>query len=165
MISYFDSSLLLSILFDEKRQSEAVSLWKTSTDKVSSILLRIETVVSLRRFYENNKHRLTPSPKLPRAGGTMCSPDASWLAVKTSELSAFLDEVTFLNIDKTIDATIYNTANLAKCRTLDAIHIATALDIRKSNNGNNINLYTFDTDMRTLAMEFGFILNRVEPLS
>jgi predicted nucleic acid-binding protein len=145
MISYFDSSLLLSILFDEKLQSEAVSLWKTSPDKVSSILLRIETIVSLRRFYENNKYKLDPS----------------WLAVKTSVLNAFLDEVTFLNIDRTIDAVVCDNANLAKCRTLDAIHIATAIDIRKNNNGENINLYSFDTDMRALAMEFGFILNQI----
>jgi hypothetical protein len=60
-----------------------------------------------------------------------------------------------------IDAIIYNTAALAKCRTLDAIHIATALDIRKNNNDENINLYSFDMDMRTLALEFGFTLNQI----
>ncbi|GHV76305.1 DNA-binding protein [Spirochaetia bacterium] len=146
MISYYDSSLLLAILFDEERQSEADALWRGASDRVSSILLRIESLVSLRRFFELNKHKL----------------DTLWLVKKTAELNDFLSEVTYLNIDKTIESVICSNKNLSKCRTLDAIHVATALDIR-TNNNDNINLYTFDTDMHSLAVDFDFITNQLRP--
>jgi predicted nucleic acid-binding protein len=145
MISYFDSSLLLAILFDEERQSEAAGLWRESNDRVSSILLRIESLVSLHRYFERHKSRLDPL----------------WLVQKTNELTDFLNEVTCLTVDKTIESVISANKDLSKCRTLDAIHVATALDIRANNRGNTINLYTFDADMHSLAVEFGFITNRL----
>jgi hypothetical protein len=40
MVSYFDSSVLLSILLDEEKQAQALSLWKNAQIKVSSILLK-----------------------------------------------------------------------------------------------------------------------------
>ncbi|GHU42100.1 hypothetical protein FACS1894190_11030 [Spirochaetia bacterium] len=144
MVSYFDSSVLMTIILHEPRMKEAESLWKLSSNKASSILLRIESLVSLRRFYEHNKHRL----------------ETNWLALKTSELNNFLREVTCLIIDKTIENITLQNKNLAKCRTLDAIHLATALDIKNnSNNAYDMKLYTFDVNMYDLAKDFDFITN------
>jgi hypothetical protein len=70
MLSYFDSSIFLSILLNEQRQDEAYWLWKDSDIEVSSILLRIETIVTLRRIYEQNKSKL----------------DENWLERKAKEL-------------------------------------------------------------------------------
>jgi predicted nucleic acid-binding protein len=58
MAAYFDSSVLLAILFNEERQDEAYSYWSNASTKVSSILLKIETIISLRRLYEFNKQKL-----------------------------------------------------------------------------------------------------------
>jgi uncharacterized protein with PIN domain len=74
MISYFDSSVILSIILDEERQNKAIALWKGATGKISSILLRIETIVSLRRHYEHNRNKL----------------NLNWLAEKTSVLNEYL---------------------------------------------------------------------------
>ncbi|GHV48706.1 hypothetical protein AGMMS49546_39380 [Spirochaetia bacterium] len=41
MVSYFDSSVLLAILFEEGRREEACSYWEDATNRVSSILLRL----------------------------------------------------------------------------------------------------------------------------
>jgi hypothetical protein len=137
--------VLLSIILDEEKQREALPLWKNSQIKVSSILLKLESLISLRRHYEYNKNNF----------------DSSWLTTKTTQLNEFLCEVTFTNIDTIIDSIIISNNNLAKCRTLDAIHLATALDIRTKNDNNNINLYTFDNNMFALAKEFGFITNQI----
>jgi len=53
-LSYFDSSILLAIALDEQKQKEAYTYWQNSI-RVSSILLRMETVITLRRIHETNK--------------------------------------------------------------------------------------------------------------
>jgi predicted nucleic acid-binding protein len=144
MLSYFDSSILLSILLNEQRQDEAYLLWKNSEIKVSSILLRIETIVTLRRIYEQNKLRL----------------NENWLGRKTKELEEYLNEINYLVIDDGIERTIYSRKELSNCKTLDAIHVSTALQYREISE-ENINLYTFDIPMSTLAKHFKFITNKL----
>lgn len=58
MIGYFDSSVVLAILLNEERQDEAFKYWNDTDTKISSILLKIETIISLRRVYNNNKQKL-----------------------------------------------------------------------------------------------------------
>ncbi|GHV96452.1 hypothetical protein AGMMS50293_27720 [Spirochaetia bacterium] len=101
MVSYFDSSALMSIILQQSRKDEALYLWKNSQIKVSSILLKLESLISIRRHYENNKNNF----------------DSSWLAIKTADLNEFLSEATFINIDTTIESIIISNSNLAKCRT------------------------------------------------
>jgi len=61
MLYYFDSSIVLAILLDQKRKEEALGLWNKATVRVSSILLKLETVTVLRRVYEHNKTKLESS--------------------------------------------------------------------------------------------------------
>jgi predicted nucleic acid-binding protein len=145
MVSYFDSSVLLTILFEEPRRDEAYSYWLKSTIKVSSILLRIETVISLRRMYEYNKKKF----------------NGSWLTEKTKEIEEYLNEVNYRIIDEEIEKTIYLQKELSQCRSLDAIHLATALKYRENNNDENINLYSFDTTMHNLARNYKFNTNKL----
>jgi predicted nucleic acid-binding protein len=145
VISYFDSSVLLAILFEEERREEAYSYWAEAANRVSSILLRIESVVSLRRAYERSKS------KLP----------GNWLSEKTRELDEYLNEADYRIISEKLERSIYLNKDLAKCRALDAIHIATALGYREANNGENINFYTFDTAMHDLAEHFRFKTNKL----
>jgi predicted nucleic acid-binding protein len=144
MLSYFDSSILLSILLNEQRQDEAYLLWKNSEIKVSSILLRIETIVTLRRIYEQNKSKL----------------DENWLGKKTKELEEYLNEINYLIIDDRIERAIYSRKELSNCKTLDAIHVSTALQYREISE-DNINLYTFDVPMNNLAKHFKFKTNKL----
>jgi predicted nucleic acid-binding protein len=145
MTAYFDSSVLLAILFNEERQEEAYSYWSNASTKVSSVLLKIETIISLRRLYELNKQKL----------------DSNWLGKKTKELDGFLDEVNYRIIDEEIERSIYLKKELSKCRSLDAIHIATALLYRENNNNENIQLYSFDNAMHELAAHYKFETNKM----
>jgi len=141
-LSYFDSSILLAIVLDEQKQEEAYSYWQNSI-RVSSILLRIETVITLRRIHETNRCIL--------AGG--------WLDAKVSILDDFLASVNYMVINAKIEREIYTRKELAQCRSLDAVHIATALQFRVLTGDESMNLYTFDKAMHTLAEHYQFKTN------
>ena len=143
-LSYFDSSVLLSMLLEEERQEEALHYWRNSI-RVSSILLKIETVTVLRRTFEINKHDL----------------NKNWLSKKTKILDECLSEVNFMVINDEVEREIYLRKELAQCRSLDAIHIATALLFRKINNGDKTNLYSFDKAMNKIALHYKFKTNRI----
>jgi predicted nucleic acid-binding protein len=143
-LSYFDSSILLAIFLDENRQEEAYKYWQNSI-KVSSILLKIETLIGLRRIYETNKHKL----------------GNDWLGKTTKILDEFLNEVNYMILDHTIERKIYLRKELVQCRSLDAIHIATALQFREINNNEKTNLYTFDKTMHSLAKQYKFNTNEI----
>jgi predicted nucleic acid-binding protein len=85
--------------------------------------------------------------------------DDNWLEKKTKELNEYLKEINYRIIDEELEINISTNTDLARCRSLDAIHIATALEYRKNNNNENINLYSFDVDMHELALEYGFLTN------
>jgi uncharacterized protein with PIN domain len=55
-LSYIDSSFLLAILLDEEKQRTAREYWQNSI-RVSSILLKIEAIIVLRRTHEINKNK------------------------------------------------------------------------------------------------------------
>jgi hypothetical protein len=135
----------LAILFSEERYEEAYSYWQNSEVKVSSILLRIETIVALRRMYEHNKSKL----------------EANWLNEKTKELVEYLNEVNYRIINEKLEQNIFLKKELSKCRALDAIHIATALEFRENNDQENINVYSFDVSMHNLAKHFRFKTNQL----
>ena len=144
MPSYFDSSVLLTILLDEDRQKEAHELWQ-DTIRFSSILLKIEALIALRRTYEANKNKL----------------ENNWLRKNTVILEEYLNEVNYMLVNGQIEREIYLRRELSQCRSIDAIHIATALQFREINDNEAINLFTFDKTMSNLAKNYGFITNRI----
>jgi predicted nucleic acid-binding protein len=135
VLYYFDSSILLSILLDENRKADALALWGKAPVRVSSLLLKLEAITVLRRTYEHNKGNLEPS----------------WLTKKSQELDEYLQEVNFRIIDEDIEKVIFLKKEFGKCRTLDAIHIATALEMSKIVGPSDFFLFTFDKDMSDLA--------------
>jgi predicted nucleic acid-binding protein len=143
MLTYFDSSVLLAILLDQKRKDEALKFWDTANIRVSSILLRLETITVLRRTYEHNKI------KLPTV----------WLSKKTTELNEFLQEVNIRIIDEDIEKIMTLKKEIAKCKTLDAIHISTAIEFSKLVPKKEFMLITFDKDMSNLAKSLKMNIN------
>lgn len=135
MLTYFDSSVLLAILLDEKRKDEAIKLWNNAHIRVSSLLLRLETITVLRRTYEHNKAKLS----------------SVWLSKKTNELHEFLQEVNIRIIDEDIEKIMTLKKQIAKCKTLDAIHIATAIEFSKLVPPKEFAIHTFDKEMLSLA--------------
>jgi predicted nucleic acid-binding protein len=144
-ISYFDSSIVLAILFDEAKKVEAYEFWQSSALRVSSILLKIETIVSLRRIYEHNRAVLTEN----------------WLTEKTRILEEYLNEVNYRVVGAKIEREIYYQKEIAGCRSLDAVHIATAIKFREINNEDDVYFYTFDKTMSEIAGHYKFKTNKL----
>jgi predicted nucleic acid-binding protein len=123
---YFDSSALVKLVREEPRSDEAVAAWRTpGVVRVSSELAFAEV---LRAF------RFSP-PQDRRAA------------------SAVLDRMALVAVDKPI---LTKAAKLGPdvVRTLDAIHIATALSIGASLQG----VVTMDNRMADAAVACGLML-------
>jgi len=144
-ISYFDSSLLLSILLNESRSDEALAIWKNNKIRVSSILLKFETNITLRRRSEQQK--ITFGDNRFKA--------------KLLNLNIFLNDIFYKDITETFENSISGNYDiLSKCKSLDAIHIATALSISEKYSRNEICICSFDKSMLALAKELGFETNK-----
>jgi predicted nucleic acid-binding protein len=136
--------MVLAILPEESRKNEAYDYWQKSAIRVSSILLRIETVICLRRTYEHYKKKL----------------EGNWLTEKVKILDEYLNEVNYRIVGTKIEREIYLKKELSGCRSLDAIHIATALKFREINNSDVV-VYTFDKTMHELAEYYRFKTNKL----
>lgn len=141
VISYFDSSFLLAILFNESHAEEALGVWESSSIKVSSILLKFETNISIRRKYRLYKDKY----------------NADWLETKLTDLNKYIEKVFFTDIDESLENSVSEYyEDLSMCKSLDAIHLAAALKISKKHDRRKIRICTFDKNMRSLAQQFGF---------
>jgi predicted nucleic acid-binding protein len=144
LISYFDSSLLLSILLNEERASEASVIWKYNPIRVSSILLKFETNITLMRRYEQFKNNVS----------------RDWLETKLLELNSFFKEIFFADINNNFEKSVSTYyRKLSKCKSLDAIHLATALDISEKYGKSEIRICSFDKNMLKVAKQLGFETN------
>lgn len=139
MVIYIDSSFLLSIVFEEANCEISKKIWRDHDYRVSSILLESECLVTLRRFYNDNKRNL----------------ENNWLELKEKELNDLLEEVNIRILDEDITEYIKLKNELSNCRTLDAIHLATGLEF-KDNLVAGLKICTYDEKMRKLARKMNF---------
>jgi predicted nucleic acid-binding protein len=139
MVRYFDSSAVLSGLLEEKDHPALAGLWNGADGRLSSSLLKIECVVAVRRA------------ALLRGLGA----DDTWAGERLDVLTGFLDALDFKTIDHSIEEIIRLTPALADCRTLDAIHVATALHFKPFVEGA-LEIVTLDRRMRQTARKLGF---------
>lgn len=135
MIHYFDSSFLLSILLDEKTRQEALEVWEGAQARVSSILLKMEVLTVLRRTGELYRG------KLPE----------KWLERKTVAFKQLLEEINLRTIDEQIYEIVERMKELASCRSLDAIHAATAWEFGSVLGKKGIVVCTYDERMKTVC--------------
>jgi len=144
-INYIDSSFLLAILMNEPETERALSIWQSNNVRVSSILLKFEANVVLRRNYRNRMNKV----------------NNNWLVTKLEGLNKFLNDVFYRDINETFENSIYGNYDiLSKCKSLDAIHIATALNMSERYSINEICICSFDKNMLAVAKEFGFETNK-----
>ncbi len=139
MPSYYDSSFLLAALLGEAGTEELIELWDSETVRVSSVLLEVECVTVLRR-----------------AAGTLSPVAASdFLARALARLDEYLQYVSILCLDKEVVQVLRDEARLGACRSLDAIHLATALLLQAA-TGEPLKICSLDDAMRRLASDLGF---------
>jgi predicted nucleic acid-binding protein len=103
-------------------------------------LLKAETNISLLRFYRQNGHKL----------------GEDWLNEKKALRKKFLNEIFFNDITEEFVDDMEQNDDLAKCKSLDAIHLATAMNARKNPDSEDIIICSFDKNMLAVAKELGF---------
>jgi len=138
MIVYIDSSVLLSIIFQEESQTRSIEIWKNSKIRVSSILLEAECKISIKRTFLHNKKQLSQT----------------WKENKISELEKLLDEISLKNIDSTTIENLDKEETLSGCRTLDALHLATAIEFQNE-IGEELFIFSYDKEFNKVALEMG----------
>ena len=111
MLCYYDSSILLAAMPEQGPLDRSVSLWEPTQIRLSPVLSKIESMIGVRRA--------GMLQKLP--------PDGPWCTERIRLLDSYLDELECKRIDDDIHDMIRKTPSLANCRSLDAIHVATAL--------------------------------------
>ncbi len=132
--AYFDSSALLSILLQEPKAGTAASLWDQFSQRVSSILLNAECWIGIRRYFALNR----------------LSPEAKWLEERSDFLSHALASVQIMPVDGRILEIMKTRSELSDCKTMDALHLATALYF-SSKGDEGIVVVSLDSRMRQTA--------------
>jgi predicted nucleic acid-binding protein len=140
VICYVDSSVLLSILFGQAGCERLRELWAAADHRISSILLAIESLVVLQRTHAAAAKRLGPS----------------WLRERERARSTLLQEVHLMRVDEGTLDTLTLHRELCGCRALDAIHLATAAELRDEGFGAEIAIATMDEPMRRMARKMKF---------
>ena len=147
-IAYFDSSVVLAILREEPTAAAAMELWKRFPRRVSSRLWAAECTTVLRRAARSG---------LP--GTTQ-----QWYDGARKQLAELNDEIHLIDVTQSVMSQLQAIELLGGARTLDAIHLATALGLRSElADPEAAVLCTFDRTMSGLASSLGFtVLPRQE---
>jgi hypothetical protein len=139
MICYYDASILLAGILEQHPAGTLASYWDRAEVRLSSTLLKIECLVGIRR-----------------AGALQhLAPDAPWVEQRISQLGRYTDEVDCKRLDDEIEEIVRKTPALSDCRTLDAIHLATALYFQPHHD-QPVLIVTLDRRMRAVAPRLNF---------
>ena len=139
MQGYFDSSVLLSILLEQEGKKQAEKIWSQINGKTSSLLLNAEIRIVLRRYHANARSH----------------EEQLELLRKESKAEEIIQAVEFVPFTSEVMDLIRREKGLSKCRTLDAIHLATALFLQRE-TGEPLVVCSYDSRMRETARELGF---------
>ena len=139
MPGYYDSSFLLASLLDQPGRDKLVPLWDDEPIRVSSILLEAECLTVLRRAAASQ----------PAGDGE------SFLALRMNFLEQYLAAVNLKNHDEEVNRCLRKEKRLGLCRTLDAVHLATAILFQEQLDAP-LTLCSLDKQMREVAANIGF---------
>lgn len=132
-VRYFDTSVILSLLFSDSNSERALELWEGNFARVSSRLLQIECWVNVHKYAALIPDKLRAQWK-KNAGG--------WL-------QQIFSQFYFYEIDASITSEIAANPLYGQCRTLDAVHIASAGIFSRESDA--FSLVTFDRRMQEAA--------------
>ena len=127
------------MILEDEFHKKASNIWNQKHENVSSILTSIETIIVVRRFSKLNKSRLPPN----------------WLSKNEKKLKELLSECSLVKIDESILSILELKKDISECRSLDAIHIATAIFLKNYFNESKLLFYSFDKRVNEVAKKFG----------
>ena len=140
-VVYFDTSVLLSILLGDNQQEEGVRMWTSTGERVSSELLEIEALSVIRR----GSKRL-PKKDMERE-----------VEEKEQALKLALSEISLFSMGSAILDCIRDDRRLAQTRSLDTIHLATALHLSRQTEQPLV-VASFDKEFLKAAKSLGMNL-------
>ncbi len=141
MVCYYDSSIILSAVLEEKSTFDYALAWDDVSPRLSSNLLKIECIIGVRR-----------------AGILQNLPaDDEWVAHRIDILEQYFNGIYFKLVDDSIEGAIRKNTDLAGCRSLDAIHLATALYFRPHLD-EELYISSLDKRLREVAVKLSFKL-------
>jgi predicted nucleic acid-binding protein len=135
-VIYFDASVLLEIYLGQPRAVEARDLLRSPGPKVASWLLAVEVPVLLRRAL---------------AGGRR---NQGLLNRALKRFDQDLEGVSLFEGLAGVAARVRVDPRLAHCRSLDAVHVGSALQIQEM-AGHGVQLATFDERLARVAHAVG----------
>ena len=138
MTGYYDSSLILSLILEERSGIDYEEVWERFETRLSSNLMRFECIAGLRR-----------AAVIQGVGA-----DDAWVGERLSILEEYFENLNFKLIDDSIEMVLRDNAELADCRCLDAVHLATALYFRAAVH-REIFVCSLDHRMRDVAERVG----------
>ena len=130
MASYIDTSFLLAIAQGESGITDLLPLWENDHHRFSSRLLWAECTVTLRRGNAD--------------------------PVQAEAARRLLSGVNALELTKSIVDRLDTDTRFSKCRTLDAIHLATALEL--AGHAEDLVVISLDRRMRMVASLFSLMV-------
>lgn len=139
MATYWDSSALLEILLDGAGAASAARYWRDDEVRLTSVLLEAECVTVLRRA----------------ARSLGIAPDAPALHKRVAALEGIRQAMIVRDVDGEVLDVLRRADGLDQCRSLDALHLATAMLFRLHLDEALV-ICTFDRRMRELATTHGF---------
>ena len=133
---YYDTSFLLGAVLGQHQEIDYDAHWNMAEERVTSHLTRIEAFVAMRRLQKS-------VPSLAKENNAL------------ELIATYLNAMHCKYIDDSIEEIIQNTEQLADCRTLDAVHLATALYFQARLPGS-LAICSLDRRMRSTATKLGF---------
>lgn len=137
MAAYFDSSLILAAVFGEISANDFDLIWGDQPLRVSSLLLEAECLVAIRRVAARE------------------SKGQAFIRAPMRLSAEYLAAITLRDLDATVVEKLKQREELAQCRTLDAVHLATAL-IFQEHLDDRLTICSLDSRMCHVAVQLGF---------
>jgi predicted nucleic acid-binding protein len=137
--TYYDSSAVLEVLLDGPHADAVATWWDEDTVRVTSILLEAECTIVLRRAAQRANLALE-APAVRR---------------RLAALDAYLEAMIVRDVDRDVLDVARRTRSLAGCRSLDAMHLATAL-LFGQHAEEPLRICVLDQRLRRLASAHGF---------
>jgi len=137
--TYYDSSAILEVLLGGAQRRAVIRCWGADRLRVSSILLEAESLTVLRRV----------------AFDAGLAPGAPAIKKRLDALDDYLGGLVVREVDWDVIEIMRNTAELGNCRSLDALHLGTAILIQQHLD-EPLNICTLDRRMRQAASALGF---------
>jgi predicted nucleic acid-binding protein len=139
MAFYIDTSFLLNIIYSEANATKNIEILNSLDAKFSSILLKIESIRSVHFIYSHHKNDLA----------------SDWLVDSEKFLDEMLSQINLKNVDLDILNEINKRREILELKSLDAIHLATAVHIR--NLISDVLIFcSLDEKLRKVAKKSGF---------